>query len=219
MSTVNMVSILVGAAPGLIAASTATVTALRWRRIACMDALTRIPNRRGLRRLARIVRKKAREGQPVAVAVVDLAKFKAVNDTFGHDTGDAVLAAVAKRLTDQAVVAGCVRLGGDEFAAALTPRRGCEWPLVIDVVSRWLSAPLTVDGQQLNLNARLGAATATGTDHDLSQLLAAADAAMYAARRNNRTTGLVHGGVAVPARPRVRARDDHDITIDTAVAA
>ncbi|MGH8878553.1 MAG: GGDEF domain-containing protein, partial [Stackebrandtia sp.] len=159
---------------------------------------------------ARTVTRRARCGKPVAVVVFDLAGFKAINDSFGHDTGDAALVAVAKRLSAAPVVAGCVRLGGDEFAAVLAPRRNMDWKIVLDVFSRRLCLPMFTNDGAVDIRVRLGAAVATRADRDLPRLLTAADAVMYAARRDEQTLGVVHGSAAYLSRPRSRARDDQD---------
>jgi len=92
------------------------------------DALTGLPNRRALdEELARVASAAARHGHPYVVAVVDVDHFKAVNDTWGHDAGDAVLAAVAGALRTTLRTEDVVgRWGGEEFVVVLpmTPLDG-----------------------------------------------------------------------------------------------
>ncbi|MER5642328.1 GGDEF domain-containing protein [Kitasatospora sp. NPDC002227] len=128
-----------------------------------------------------------------AVLMVDLVDFKAVNDTHGHEAGDAVLAATGRRLTGWAGAAAVVgRLGGDEFAAVLDTDP-VALPGRLAALRRALEQPVDHHGRQLTVGASLGAATLT--DHptrDLSALLHAADLAMYAdkgrGRRGRRRT-------------------------------
>ena len=187
------------------------------RRAACRDALTGLANRTALTAAGpRLLDAAARRGVPAGVVLVDLVGFKAVNDTHGHLAGDAVLVAVAARLTGSVGRGGlAVRLGGDEFAAITLHPRGGE-----DATGRWLSEwldaahelltqPVVCHSRELVVGATLGAVPA-GPGQGLSVLLARADAAMYAARAAG---AVVHldggvGPVGVPQpRPALRRRD------------
>ncbi|WP_327071925.1 GGDEF domain-containing protein [Kitasatospora sp. NBC_01302] len=132
-----------------------------------------------------------------AVVLLDLVDFKAVNDTHGHETGDAVLAAVGRRLADWAgPAAACGRLGGDEFTVVLDTDPA-DLPERIVKLRALLEQPVEHDGQVLAVGASIGTATRTTGHPDLglSALLHAADQAMYAdkgrGRRGRRQT-LTH---------------------------
>ena len=145
------------------------------------DPLTGLLNRAGLAgELRAAVDDAAAGGSPLAVVLLDLDRFKEVNDTLGHAVGDALLCAVAERLTGQLrrddVLA---RLGGDEFVVLL---RDADPDAVEHTTRRLLAAlrlPFEVDGLALEVDGSLGVATA-GTDP--TELLRAADVAMYAAK-------------------------------------
>ncbi|MDE3076919.1 MAG: GGDEF domain-containing protein, partial [Chloroflexota bacterium] len=128
---------------------------------ALYDALTELPNRNLLRdRLEQAVSTSRREGRPVAVLLMDLDRFKEVNDTFGHHYGDLLLKQVAARLRHGVRASDTVaRLGGDEFAAVL-PATGQP----IDAVAaarkmlQALEKPFVVEGQTLTIGASIGIA-------------------------------------------------------------
>ena len=123
----------------------------------------------------------------VAVVLLDLDRFKAINNSMGHALGDGVLAAVARRIED---VSGGVdllaRFGGDEFLALVTDGSGGAHSLAADFVSRVqvaLSSPFPVQGAEVFLDASVGVALNTFGVGDPDDLLAHAEAAMYQAKR------------------------------------
>jgi diguanylate cyclase (GGDEF)-like protein len=149
------------------------------------DELTGLPNRLSLRELLESSAEAAAGGgSPCAVMVLDFDGFKAINDSLGHQAGDDLLGVLAGRLAavagDDALVA---RLGGDEFAILST--RCATPPLATGLATRLLTVfdePVSVGGARLRLGGSLGVALgplhgATGSD-----LLRAADIAMYAAK-------------------------------------
>lgn len=211
--SIDVISAAAGAAvsglPAVVAGS--AVSSLRWRRRAMTDALTGVWTRKGLPRLDRKVTRHLRRGA-VAVMVLDLRHFKRLNDTHGHDAGDAVLSRVAQRLADQTGVLGQpVRLGGDEFAAvvALQPCAcGDRYRDQMARIYRGLTGA-TPAGADLvvDVDVTIGAAIAQ-RDSTFAGLLTAADTAMYAARRNNRPFQVVQGNLpSVSSRPVARRRD------------
>ncbi|WP_420118127.1 GGDEF domain-containing protein [Micromonospora sp.] len=149
------------------------------RRLVAIDPLTGLANRSGLSAvLADLV------DEPYDVALVDLDGFKEVNDTFGHDAGDAVLVEVAARLSaaldevDGAVVA---RLGGDEIVLVCPSPAPIAGILGAEVV-RVLAAPVVLPGgRELLVRASVGAVSAMAGD-DSSRVLRAADLALYRAK-------------------------------------
>ncbi|MFD8385266.1 GGDEF domain-containing protein [Streptomyces sp. NPDC059679] len=131
---------------------------------------------------------------PAAALLVDLDAFKPVNDRFGHDAGDAVLAAVGSRLAEWAAAEGAEagRLGGDEFAVAL-PDTG-DLPARVARLHALLTQPVRHEGLRLTVGVSIGAARTADTDPGpastssalLSALLKNADTAMYRAKGRGR---------------------------------
>jgi diguanylate cyclase (GGDEF)-like protein len=158
------------------------------RDLAVTDALTGLANRTLVtERLAQVTARPIRPGRCSAVLLIDLDRFKPINDAYGHEAGDAVLCAVAAAL--RTVVrpgdtAG--RLGGDEFAVIMPnlPSRAA----VVTVGERLLEAfrtPVVFGDQLLAVEASIGIAIRDESD-DTVLLLAHADAAMYHAKRSGR---------------------------------
>lgn len=118
------------------------------------------------------------------VLLIDLDRFKQVNDTFGHQAGDAVLFAAAHTLDRWTGPRGCAaRIGGDEFAAVLTIDPA-HLAARLDELTTALHQPMAWQGEHFTRGASIGAARPADLDETtLSAALAAADAAMYTAKR------------------------------------
>jgi len=146
------------------------------------DALTGLPNRTLFH--AR-VRRLIDEGDALAILLMDLDRFKEINDTLGHHTGDHMLVEVARRLRatlpPEAVVA---RLGGDEFVICLPGAGLAEATALSETLRAALGRPVDIDGLSIEVEASIGAALAPQHGHDPSTLLQHADVAMYAAKGN-----------------------------------
>ncbi|AEV85047.1 hypothetical protein ACWT_4023 [Actinoplanes sp. SE50] len=154
------------------------------------DTLTRLANRAlFMERLEQAVVDAERTGGTVGVIFADLDKFKAVNDTYGHDVGDALLVAMAARLSAAAGPAHLVaRLGGDEFVVLCAPLTDpAEARAVADRLGRVLEAPFELGGTRLPAGASFGLATTGEAGYDPEALLRAADEAMYTAKAAART--------------------------------
>ena len=152
--------------------------------LAMHDPLTGLPNRaRFYSRLKHAIGA-AEEGECVALLLVDLDRFKEINDTLGHHYGDEVLRQVAQRLREQVGPDGTVpRLGGDEFAILLPRLESGDAALAIaDDARRSLTAPLDAAGIRLDLAGSVGVATYPDDGSDVEQLLQRADIAMYEAK-------------------------------------
>jgi len=149
------------------------------------DALTGLPNRILLHdRLTQALRTTAREQTPLALFLIDLDRFKEVNDTLGHEAGDMLLQRVAARLHDALRASDTVaRLGGDEFAVLLPGADVAQATQTADKLLAALTEPLVVEGQRLAVGGSLGIALHPTDGADASALLRHADIAMYVAKR------------------------------------
>ena len=153
------------------------------------DALTGLLNRHGLdQRLQQAIAAARREMQALALVFIDLDRFKLVNDTIGHHSGDQVLTEVGRRLRDCVRNADIIaRLGGDEFVLVLT---GLDDPLDTLQVTRklqaTLSAPYQVGGRSLHLTPSMGVSLFPTDAQDADGLLREADTAMYHAKESGR---------------------------------
>lgn len=164
----------------------------RARFLAHYDELTGLANRR-LFRETLDAQFQASEPPPLALLCLDLDRFKAVNDTRGHPTGDRLLVAVARRLERQ-VRAGdlCARLGGDEFAILLRAADGALAHAVAGRIVEEVSRPYLIDGHQLDVGVSIGVALAWPAATSYEALLKDADAALYRAKASGRGTACFH---------------------------
>ena len=164
----------------------------RARFLAHYDELTGLANRR-LFRETLDARLRAAEAPPIALLCLDLDRFKAVNDTRGHPTGDQLLIAVARRLERQ-VRAGdlCARLGGDEFAIVLWGADTGLAQAIADRVVVEVSRAYAIDGHQLDVGVSIGVAMAWPAATSYEALLKDADAALYQAKANGRGIACFH---------------------------
>lgn len=149
-----------------------------------MDALTGVPNRRGFfLKAERVLERSRHEQAPVAVAMFDLDRFKSVNDTFGHATGDRVLQTFVE-VCATALRPGDLfgRVGGEEFAA-LMPGSGIEAGLAIAerVRKAMAEAGAVIDGVAINCTVSGGVASGIAAE-DVHTLLREADAGLYKAK-------------------------------------
>jgi len=156
------------------------------KREARTDELTGLPNRRFFfERLAACL--VPADTSTVAVLMIDLDRFKEINDSLGHHVGDDVLRELGPRLTAAAGDAGTVaRLGGDEFGLVLTSP--VDAPAAIEVAERVREAlrlPFQVEGMSLRVDASIGIALAPDHGSAPETLLQKADVAMFAAKRSH----------------------------------
>jgi diguanylate cyclase (GGDEF)-like protein len=154
---------------------------------AATDPLTGLPNRRYFDEFASLLAGGRRSGDGVAVLMVDIDKFKGLNDTYGHPVGDQVLRAVAEAITravrDQDVPA---RIGGEEFAVLL---RNPGPDVAIEVGERVRNAVRDLDLRALGVpgvSVSVGVANATGGDEAIQAVLDRADQALLRAKRAGR---------------------------------
>ena len=181
----------------------------RYRQLAYHDTLTGLPNRRLLDdRLHLAIAQAARRKRALAVMLVDLDNFKAVNDTAGHAVGDMVLVSVAHRLQSAVRASDTVaRMGGDEFVVIL-PDIDTESAAitVADKIVDSLAAPVEAGGNHYQLGGSVGVAIYPHNGKTARALLAYADSAMYTAKRAGGSRHVSHARTVVDANPSVTRR-------------
>jgi diguanylate cyclase (GGDEF)-like protein len=160
-------------------------------RLAYRDSLTDLPNRALFQdRLAHTLLGAKRARSPLTILLLDLDRFKYVNDTLGHHVGDEVLRRVGARLHDALRRSDTVaRLGGDEFAVLLPGVGVAGAAELARKVLHALEDPLQLEGQAIDVGASIGAASYPEHGEDAATLVRHADIAMYQAKRG--TTSFV----------------------------
>ena len=150
------------------------------------DSLTELPNRDSLHQnAARMLAQTKKRGHQLAVILLDLNRFKDVNDTLGHRIGDFILQQVARRLTmlEQSNRVEVYRLGGDEFALLQSDVMRVEAVTEqVEQIISTLSKPLDVEGMSLEMGASVGVALYPENGSNSHALLRCADVAMYQAK-------------------------------------
>lgn len=158
-------------------------------RSARTDALTGLHNRRHFdEELTRVFADASRHRDETALVIADIDHFKRVNDSYGHEAGDAVLRHVSRLLQDRVrPVDVCARFGGEEIVI-LCPRTGLDGARLLAERLREAiaAAPLRHDGLDIAVTASFGVASHPRTVPDSDALLGAADEALYAAKREGR---------------------------------
>ena len=165
------------------------------RRLAYWDRLTGLPNRVRFREAVRqeieSLGAVAEMGKgEVAVVMLDIDRFKHVNDVLGYSFGDWLLVAVAKRLTQQDLISGdmVARMGGDEFAVMLTQSDAQAAVAVAQRIAKAFERPLAFHDQTVDLSASIGIACWPQHATDADALLSRAEVAMYGAKK--KATGI-----------------------------
>jgi diguanylate cyclase (GGDEF)-like protein len=174
----------------------------RFRHMAHHDALTGLATRQLLQdRLGMAVETANRHKTGLALLMVDLDKFKEINDTFGHHAGDEVLRVTADRLLTAVRKADTVaRIGGDEFVILLADLRD---PHVAERIAanivKNLAAPISFGELSLPVSVSVGLCTALAGELDAELLMKSADAALYQAKDNGRNRFQVFAAEMPPA--------------------
>ncbi|RZF64355.1 EAL domain-containing protein [Sphingomonas populi] len=157
-------------------------------RLASFDSLTGLANRQRMRQWLDQTLSQALGGRGTALFLLDLDRFKAVNDTLGHQTGDALLKQVAQRLVRAIGDSGLVgRLGGDEFEVVLpgiTDRDALSG--IARTVIESLSQPYSIDGSAITIGCSIGIAIAPEDGADAETMVRNADLALYGAKGDGR---------------------------------
>jgi diguanylate cyclase (GGDEF)-like protein/PAS domain S-box-containing protein len=157
-------------------------------RLAHHDVLTGLPNRALFQDRIRMGLARVKRGDTLALHCLDLDRFKSVNDTLGHPVGDALLKAVAQRLSgimrDSDTVA---RLGGDEFAIIqVAPKSRAEVENVAERIIAELSEPFVLGENTVSVGTSIGIAMAPSDGTDVDQLMKNADMALYRTKSQGR---------------------------------
>jgi diguanylate cyclase (GGDEF)-like protein len=167
---------------------------------AATDALTDLPNRRAVdETLKRMAAQAHRNGNPLAALAIDLDHFKSVNDEFGHDKGDEVLAAVGAVLTSSLRASDFAgRLGGEEFLV-LAPNTSADGGLVLAEKVRIAIEKLVIHDLDRPVTTSVGVAELPSDAADAAELLRRADRALYTAKARGRNRVETAGAAARPA--------------------
>lgn len=177
------------------------------------DPVTGLRNARYFRERLREAQASAqRGGQPLSIVVMDLDRFKRVNDRYGHPVGDEVLVAVSAAMagvirsgdTAAAVRGTAARMGGEEFALLLPDTDALEARAIAERVRRAVREAVvhTAEGEEVRITISCGVASGHPVDEDGGQAIyAAADQAMYAAKRAGRNRTRVHGDPSAEHAP------------------
>ena len=166
--------------------------------LAGRDPLTGLHNRRYLIEMfAPMLAAAERDGAPLAVALVDVDRFKAINDHYGHLVGDEVLVALAHRIRAQVPAGALVaRWGGEEFFVAFPGADAAAGLAVADGVRHWCERDgIDVAGSTLSCTVSIGVATYPESGTTMNELFHAADLSLYAAKDAGRNSVRLHRGV------------------------
>jgi diguanylate cyclase (GGDEF)-like protein len=174
------------------------------RRQATTDDLTGLPNRRAF--YERVTTALAEPDRVLALLLLDLDRFKEVNDSLGHHVGDKLLGEVGLRLRDELREGDVLaRLGGDEFAVLLGDVSQEQAVAVAEKLRTALAEPCTLEGIALRTDVSIGLAIAPEHGTELSVLLRRADIAMYQAKRGREGLRVYSGVDDTAGRGRLRA--------------
>lgn len=156
------------------------------------DALTMLPNRTSYRnRLQRLIKEQQQTETPIALVIIDLDRFKEINDTLGHPTGDQVLRLLAERLSETFARAdNLFRLGGDEFGLLLERHNRVRSIEFANDVHKLLGQVIHLGEHSLRLSASIGIAIYPEHGVDADSLIAHADVAMYQAKAQQTMTAV-----------------------------
>ena len=172
---------------------TVNLADIEW--LALYDIVTGLPNRSYFRRTCEQALEAMTPTMPATLLFIDLDRFKVVNDTRGHAAGDMLLAQVAQRLRGAADAAAAIhrieaplvgRLAGDEFTMFLPGLPDSASGIVARDVLATLVRPFDIGGAQACVGASIGIATRSAPDTTLTELMKAADVAMYHAKEQGR---------------------------------
>lgn len=188
-------------------------------RMALFDTVTSLPNRNHFRGQCELALAGLKPAAQAALLFIDLDRFKTVNDTLGHAAGDILLAQVAERLRNVASRGSAAgrdapllgRLAGDEFTVFLPDVADrIEVDRVGAAILAMLTEPFDVHGHEIEIGASIGVALRPDHGRDLTDLMKAADAAMYQAKESGRGR-VYHFDAELAERLEARAVLDQDL--------
>ena len=171
----------------------------RFARLARQDALTALPNRMALQeRLPQLIEQAQANDESMTVLFVDVDRFKAINDTLGHRSGDELLKAVAHRLSslldDRCAI---FRPGGDEFVVVARSTSRSTASLASEVIDAFRE-PFSIVGRDLFVSASVGASVYPHDARTAEELIAFADQAMYRSKEAGGNTARLYDGAPRP---------------------
>ena len=179
--------------------------------LATRDALTGLPNRVLLAdRGGQALLQAARNRSQLALLFIDIDRFKLVNESLGHQAGDALLRAVAERLESLLPSDTLARLGGDDFVLIQNIKSVEEAAGLAQRIIGVLARPFTVDGRTLNVGVSIGISVYPNDARDFAELLRNADAAKYYAKESGRGTWRLYEP-ALHARSVERLRLENEL--------
>ena len=161
----------------------------RLSRLASIDRLTGLVNRAGFEAaLDEAMHRSTASGKGLALIYLDVDHFKAINDTYGHPTGDALLRGFATRLTDSVRATDVVaRLGGDEFVVIAENVRSIEdMGTIAEKILHAMRLPFDASGTALSITTSIGVAVFSDESVNADALIERADAALYRAKNSGR---------------------------------
>lgn len=167
------------------------------------DTLTDLPNRELLHeRVLKALCMAERNSTPLSLLYLDLDKFKAINDSFGHQVGDLLLQEAARRLVKCIRKSDTVgRLGGDEFLVLLNNTPGADQALLVaEKIRSALNRPFHLDGHEISISPSIGISLYPAHGSDCKLLIMYADKAMYEAKRSGGNQCRLAGRGVVAAR-------------------
>jgi diguanylate cyclase (GGDEF)-like protein len=175
----------------------------RLEQLAYFDGLTGLANRRHFNDDLQVLVGQARRGAEFALVLVDLDRFKPINDLYGHDTGDVVLKTVGSRLRLATREVDLVaRLGGDEFAVLLRqPGAREDVAAVCERIIATFTRPIPYRSLSLEVRASVGVARCPQDAGDAESLYKSADVALYAAKEAGRGSWRWAGAAVEVDRP------------------
>ncbi|MDQ8022565.1 MAG: EAL domain-containing protein [Moraxellaceae bacterium] len=177
------------------------------RHLAYNDPLTGLPNRTlFVERLKQRIEHSRRQQSMLAVLFLDLDRFKFVNDSLGHESGDRLLSSVAQRIKNCVRNSdGVARLGGDEFTVLLDDLPNVQAAAAAaQKIASELAEPFHIDDHEVFVSASVGIAAYPQDGEDVSTLLRHADSAMYHAKRSNQGFAFYEAGMGARAGDHLR---------------